>query len=503
MVETRIDATDQDGGEQPRTWSSSLVRVATHFLIVGTVVGLLAYLGIWSRLHESLASFWPANAVLAGVLVRWPQLRSPGGWAGAVFGYYLADLTTGGTFMTTTWLTLANLVGVIVAVTLLKNLPRVDRELQRPQSVLRIMAIGAIAAITATMTGIPVGVSQFGHSVSTAAESWFSTELAGYVTCLVVVLSIPRRSPGPRPTLPEFVANRNNWSIVSSMAVFIATLAVAPTLGGPGALMLAVPVLGWIAVNGSVFQTAAFGLIGTGTLEIMLRAGRLDPGFDYNAMSSYGQASLRIGLCLMFIGPLMVATTSQRRLGQLAELRAATTFDAHTGVLTRATVQKQAQAAIDRTTQDDTTPDGQFAAFMVDVDHFKTINDTYRHSSGDAVLTAIAQRCRNSLREKDIFGRFGGDEFFGLLVGVTRAEAEELAHRMLEQTSRDPIGTNAGPIDCTVSIGVAHTDDCGVTDFAQLLEAADQALYWVKRQGRGDVALSPARACKPSQTTDA
>lgn len=423
-------------GRQHAKLPLPLVRAATHFLIVGTIVAALAYLGIWSRLQESLASFWPANAVLAATLVRWPQLRSPAGWTGAVAGYFLADLTTGGTFVTTALLTSANLVGVVIAVTVLTRLPQVDLTMQRPQSVLRILAVGVLAAAAATLVGTPVGISQFEHSMTTAVHSWFSTELAGYVTCLVVVLAIPRRD-GADPKRPKSLipTDRINWSVVTPLVVFVATLSIAPALGGPAALMLAVPVLGWIAVNGSVFMTAAFGLIGTGALEIMLRAGRLDPGFDYNALSSYSQATLRIGLCLMFIGPLMVATTSQHRLGQLAELRAAATFDPHTGVLTRAAVEKQAEAAFAPSGSQPT----RVAAFIVDVDHFKSVDDTYTHSAGDTVLTAVAQRCRSSLRESDVLGRYGGDEFFGLLIGVTRDEARELALRMCEHVAQDPI----------------------------------------------------------------
>lgn len=489
-MESRIDAI---GGTHVKA-VSPLPRAASQFLIVACIVALLAYLGIWSYLHHSLAAFWPANAILAAMMARWPALHSPSGWLGALFGFYFALLTAGSTLPTTTLWTAANLSGVVIAVLLLRKLPRIDLELRRPQSVLRVLGIGLLSATAATALGAPVVAHELNLSMKQAIEMRFSTELAGYVTTLFVVLSIPRRQgPATMPTwaqLRSHLTDRGNWRSIASATLFVFTLAMAPTLGGPGALMLAVPVLGWIAVNGSVFTTAVFGLIGAATLEILLRVDRLDPGFDFNAMSSHSQASLRIGLCLMFVGPLMVATTSQHRLDQLAELRAAATFDSHTGVLTRATLRDQAQAAFELAH----TRSTQVAAFIIDVDRFKSVNDTYTHAAGDIVLTAVAQRCRNSLRERDLLGRYGGDEFFGLQIGVTPAEAQALALRMCEHVSRDPIEAGSGTINITISIGVAHSDDSAADGFSDLLAEADRALYRVKRQGRGTAALSPVDA---------
>lgn len=456
--------------------------IACQFLVVCAIVAAFAYLGIWSRLHSALAAFWPANAVLAASLVRWPSLRTPAGWAGAVAGYYLADLTTGGEFVLTSYLTATNMMGVVAAVAVLTRLSHTDLALRRPQSVLLVLGAGLAGTVSATIGGAYVGVTQFDHTLTRSIESWFSTELAGYMTCLVLVLAIPHHTAIVR-SLHRTAALRTlrdpQWTI--PVLLFGFAVFAAPVLAGASTLVLAIPVLAWIALNGSVFLTAMFGVAATATFELMLRAGTADPGFDFNAMSSYEQASMRVSLCIMFMGPVMVATASQQRIGQLAALQTAASYDPHTGVLTRQAVESRGA----RATASGASPRPHLAAFIIDVDHFKTVNDTYSHSAGDAVLTAVAQRCRHSLREDDVFGRYGGDEFFGYLRHVSAADALAMAQRMCQQVAREPVEVNGQLIAVTISIGIAHTAKHPVRTFDQLVHVADQALLQVKREGRG------------------
>jgi diguanylate cyclase (GGDEF)-like protein len=456
-----------------------------QFLIVCAIVAAFAYLGIWTRLHSSLAAFWPANAVLAASLVRWPYLRTRAGWAGALAGYYIADLTTGGAFVLTSYLTAANLIGVAAAVAVLTRLSETDLALRRPQSVLLVLGAGLAGTIGATISGAYVGVTQFDQELPRAIESWFSTELAGYMTCMVLVLSIPKwRSlvRWTRPAAIKRIVRTPQWTI--PIVLFALAVFAAPGIAGASTLVLAIPILGWIGVNGSVFLTAAFGVIATATFEIMLRAGTADPGFDFNAMTSYEQASMRVSLCIMFMGPVMVATTSQQRIGQLAALQTAAAYDPHTGVLTRQAVEQRGQMAVTPSER----PRPHIAAFIVDVDHFKRVNDTYSHSAGDAVLTAVAQRCRHTLREDDVFGRYGGDEFFGFLRNVSTQDAITMAERMCQQVAREPVEVDGTLIDVSVSIGIAHTAAHPTHSFEKLVHQADQALLEVKRTGRGRAA---------------
>jgi len=127
--------------------------------------------------------------------------------------------------------------------------------------------------------------------------------------------------------------------------------------------------------------------------------------------------------------------------------------------------------------------------FMLDIDNFKKINDTHGHKAGDVVLQRLAQICRNTLREVDIIGRVGGEEFAILLPETDKMEANDVAERLRANIANTEIEISSGVlIHITVSIGISalgpdskHIDD--------LLNMADKALYEAKNSGRNKVVL--------------
>lgn len=129
-----------------------------------------------------------------------------------------------------------------------------------------------------------------------------------------------------------------------------------------------------------------------------------------------------------------------------------------------------------------------FCLFMLDLDHFKKVNDSYGHMTGDMVLREVAARLSSSVRSYDVLGRYGGEEF--IIVGAALG-AEGLApyaERLREIVASAPVETSAGPIPVTVSIGVASSDGRDF-DFEAMLRKADEALYVAKRSGRNRFAL--------------
>lgn len=134
-----------------------------------------------------------------------------------------------------------------------------------------------------------------------------------------------------------------------------------------------------------------------------------------------------------------------------------------------------------------------FALMVIDLDHFKEINDQLGHEIGDQVLQAVAQRMLHTSRPYDTVARYGGDEFVVLLRDVTQPEHALSAGQSLLQAIRAPIATDAGEQTIACSIGIALYPAHGKT-FEALLSAADQAMYRVKQSGRNDVALSDAEA---------
>jgi two-component system cell cycle response regulator len=131
------------------------------------------------------------------------------------------------------------------------------------------------------------------------------------------------------------------------------------------------------------------------------------------------------------------------------------------------------------------------SVIMIDLDHFKDINDTLGHLAGDAVLQETARRMRGSLRSYDEIGRHGGEEFLVVAPGSTSADASRLAERLCRFICENPIVVGADQIvTVCASMGVASNSECGNVNEDKLLRVADMALYRAKRQGRNRVELA-------------
>jgi two-component system cell cycle response regulator len=128
------------------------------------------------------------------------------------------------------------------------------------------------------------------------------------------------------------------------------------------------------------------------------------------------------------------------------------------------------------------------ALLVLDVDHFKSVNDRYGHTVGDQVLRGIAQRMQSSLRNFDTAIRYGGEEFVLLMPNTVEAQAMAVAERLCAAVREAPIKVDDAPgsVPVTVSIGVA-TQRAGTASLAELVKAADAALYEAKRTGRDKV----------------
>ena len=126
------------------------------------------------------------------------------------------------------------------------------------------------------------------------------------------------------------------------------------------------------------------------------------------------------------------------------------------------------------------------SAIMLDVDHFKQINDTYGHTVGDRVLREVAQVCMRETRNVDVLGRYGGEEFVIVLPECETRAACEVAERLRQSIAELSVDTPSGPVQVTASLGVASLSDPSTTLDA-LISAADTALYSAKRGGRDNV----------------
>jgi len=129
-----------------------------------------------------------------------------------------------------------------------------------------------------------------------------------------------------------------------------------------------------------------------------------------------------------------------------------------------------------------------FALLLMDLDHFKQVNDKHGHPAGDEVLREAARRVRLSLREFDAIGRYGGEEFIALLDRVkNEKDAEAIAEKLRKAVEKEAFSTAAGPIPCTLSLGFALFRPGEGMTLQELVDRADQALYRAKAAGRNRV----------------
>ena len=130
------------------------------------------------------------------------------------------------------------------------------------------------------------------------------------------------------------------------------------------------------------------------------------------------------------------------------------------------------------------------ALVMLDVDHFKRINDTYGHEAGDAVLRAVSAAIRGSIRDVDQAARFGGEEFVLLLPETALSGARLIAERLRQRVEGLPVEWNGQQIPVRISLGVSAAPEC-VADPQDLVASADEALYASKESGRNRVTTAP------------
>jgi diguanylate cyclase (GGDEF)-like protein len=194
------------------------------------------------------------------------------------------------------------------------------------------------------------------------------------------------------------------------------------------------------------------------------------------------------GSVLVVMLALPMVTLLQRSLRH-AQLAAASRVDQKTGLLNAVTWQREAHLEITRASR----TRSPLALAMIDVDHFKRVNDTYGHLAGDAVLAALSATMRAVLREYDLIGRFGGEEFAVLLPQTTAEDAERIVERLRKKLSQIIVpAINGGeqvPLQVTVSIGVAMLESSR-RDLDEMIAAADAEMYHAKARGRNRISVS-------------
>jgi diguanylate cyclase (GGDEF)-like protein len=351
-----------------------------------------------------------------------------------------------------------------------------ERRLRQPIPGLRLWAVSSFllgaAAATHTLQGIaPLWVPAIvgnalilvGRACTVAALGQFDRRrvparvlgalcialMAGVAVLLYLRPSYPGRS----------------LLMVAGMATFALWAAASLAIGNP------------LSITRTVGITGFAGIVLANLSRLWTHANQLDDGAQMDLHSP--AIAVYIGVLVIFdvlcnVGFILLITDRMHDwVLQLART------DHLTGALSRGALYTQAQRDLQLARRQCTFT----AAFIVDIDHFKTINDAHGHAAGDAVLRHVAHHGQAVLRCTDLFGRYGGDEFVAVLPETDLLTAAAIAERLrLAVAEPSPASPRAAPT-VTVSIGVAAVA-AGCDGIDDLIAQADHALYNAKRAGR-------------------
>jgi diguanylate cyclase (GGDEF)-like protein len=259
---------------------------------------------------------------------------------------------------------------------------------------------------------------------------------------------------------------------------------VASVCIGVGVLLLATMRLVWQRgrLATPVFARVLAGACGALAVALFARAVQAINvgGGTKISIDAPGRSSLALVIAVLFVGGMMNLAQIRLVLGSfLQRLTAQAHTDALTGAANRRGLLRSLEAMHLRAQRGD----HGYAVLMVDVDHFKAVNDRHGHASGDRVLQRVAQGLRDSLRVGDVIARWGGEEFCVLLPRIGLSDAQALAERVAQQIAA------GGEPRVTVSIGVAEVQ-VARESAEQVIRRADAALYQAKAGGRNRVMAS-------------
>ena len=187
------------------------------------------------------------------------------------------------------------------------------------------------------------------------------------------------------------------------------------------------------------------------------------------------QARLKVGI--------RTITMQEELLEARNQLAIEARYDYLTGILNRRAVMKVFEKELDRSLRKKIN----LCVAIFDLDHFKQVNDTYGHSAGDEVLKEVTLRISSALRPYDSFGRYGGEEFLLVLPECDQGNVKTLCQRVRMLISDEPISTEAGDIDTSISIGLCLFKSEEAQSMGHLINLADEALYKAKENGRNRV----------------
>ncbi|RDC53884.1 sensor domain-containing diguanylate cyclase [Acinetobacter sp. RIT592] len=458
-----------------------------YFVIVFAVL-VCCFIGIATRPIEYLALLWPANAALLALFLRFPHLNNMGGWLGAFSAFMFADLITGNSLLQSLFLTLSNLISTIVSIFFIRYFKINYKYYNTGYTFVHLFGIFAFAGCLASAAFAVLTLPNLPNSFMTKENLWidfglwWTGEMVNYIVFLPLILAFPRIKD-MQYLFKNRRQKRHHFSYFLPASSVVACVIITNIFAGPGAMLYPLAALIWAALTYRLFTMTminAFVIILTYYSLTRFYATTHDTLAD-----STIYISLRIGLFMLALSPLILCIISQNRNELFKRVLYLANHDSLTRTMNRHFFFQKGEYLLQYANRI------EFSVIMLDIDHFKRLNDDFGHHVGDKVLQHFAEIIRCNLRAEDLFARIGGEEFVLLLWNTEPSEARLIAERIRDLVEKTPIYQSDGsPLYITVSVGITHQNEPQAQDLQNLINIADQALYQAKHRGRNQVVLA-------------
>jgi len=436
----------------------------------------LAYFGLakaglaFAFENQSITAVWPPTGLALAAVVVWGYRM----WPGIALGAFLANLTTAGSTPTDLGIAAGNTLEALAGAYLLTNVARFHPSLDRVRDVLALVGYAAILSTTISAT---IGVASLaasglvdGGQIGSAWRVWWLGDAGGDLIVAPALLILAAR--------PRLESRPGVWAEGVGLSVLLVGVSVTVFATGLGVAYVVFPLLFWIGLRYRQVGVVIAGLVTSG-IAVGFTAHGEGPFIGGSIDTELLRSQTFVAVATI-TGLLIAALTAERRRTE-DELRHRAEHDALTGLFNRArfTQELEHQASYNA------RYGGLGAVLVVDVDRFKRVNDALGHAAGDELIARMSRLLRECLRDTDVLGRWGGDEFTVLLPQASEAEAIAVVERLLAKVRREAsIVRGEAAIPVTVSIGVTPFGPGIDLEPDAIMRSADAAMYQAKLTGR-------------------
>lgn len=466
---------------------SSLRQHAPAFFIIGAVVLSCCLCGILSRPVTFLAYLWPANAVLLGLFLRFKHLRTLGGWLGAFSGYMLADLLTGNFLLLTFVLSLANLINVIISLFFIQYWKLNYRNYNQGFTFLYLFTIcalgGCLASALFAIATVPYLSNTFMSTQRLGIDfgMWWAGEIINCITILPIILFFPTLKEMGK-YLKNIKLNQFHLTKLLPLIAIVISVTFTHIFTGPGALLYPLAALIWAALSYPIFIVAIIN-----SIVCLVTYHSLTYFYLSDSSSAYLSTtiSVRIGLCMLGFAPLVLCIITSNRRELYKKVLYLANHDSLTNTINRRHLFEKGERYLSE------AKSHSVSLVMLDLDHFKRMNDQYGHHTGDLVLQHFSQLVEDNIRSNELFARVGGEEFLILMMNTTLQETQAIAERIRNKIELTPMQLPQGDLlFITTSIGITHQSLPTELSLQNIINLADRALYRSKALGRNQITIA-------------